>query len=206
MNSEYENSTVERIVKMEWEMFQKVESLGGRANCQDEWPTFRIMRYSQFNAWPEELRKSYEQDLESAVKAGRNLITEKYAYMMEYSEKEYFKAKLEPFLPEVDAESLRMIDEITKFFIACEKSFAAKYPKLSGQGRRIEASDDAGGRTSLETYNRGELKTYSKKTLQIYLNFVRKCWSEGKNIAQMVKETTVKMYGYASIEDAENRL
>ena len=42
----------EEITKLEWDQFQLTENEGGRANCQGNWPTFRIMRISQFLAWP----------------------------------------------------------------------------------------------------------------------------------------------------------
>jgi hypothetical protein len=205
-SKEAREAFMENIVKIEWDMFQKVEGLGGRADCQDQWPTFRIMRSSQYTDWPEEMLKSYYRDLEEANKAGRNLVTEKYAYMMESSSRDYFKTKLEPFLPQLDEEALSMIDEITGYLVECEKAFACQYPRLSSQGRPIEASSDTSSQTSVETYTRGELKTYSKDTLKLYRDYIRKSRSEGKNLALLVKEATVKMYGYESASDAEARM
>ena len=38
---------VEKILQLEWNMFQKVENIGGRASCQEDFETFYIMRRSQ---------------------------------------------------------------------------------------------------------------------------------------------------------------
>ena len=74
---------LEAIIQLEWNMFQKVRNTGGRAGCQDDWETFYIMRKSQFTSWKKELLLSYERDLLDGESAGRNLVMEKYAYMME---------------------------------------------------------------------------------------------------------------------------
>ena len=46
---------VNAIVKLEWNAFDKVDNLGGRADCQNDWNTFSVMRKSQYLAWPENL-------------------------------------------------------------------------------------------------------------------------------------------------------
>lgn len=196
---------IEGIIKTEWEMFQKVNNIDGRASCQDEWGTFNIMRNSQYSAWPHELIKSYSQDLDAAGKAGRNLIMEKYAYMMEFNSPAYYKDKLEPFLPKVDSESMATIKEITGYMVACEKEFGQKYPRLSNAGRAVESGVNIGGVTSVETYAIGELKTFSKTTLKIYLDFVRKNINEKINMVLTIKDTMVKMSGFTSLEDAERQ-
>ena len=39
---------VDAVVALEWKAFDKVKNLGGRADCQDDWNTFQIMRKSQY--------------------------------------------------------------------------------------------------------------------------------------------------------------
>ena len=70
------------IIRMEWELFDKVQNIGGRASCQDQWSTFQIMRSSQLLAWTPELLSSYQNDLLEAKAAGRNPLSEKYGYII----------------------------------------------------------------------------------------------------------------------------
>lgn len=72
-----------QIVEKEWLMFQQVQGVNGRAACQDDWTTFLIMRLSQFEGWDTDVLESYFEDIVQAEAQERNLIMEKYAYMME---------------------------------------------------------------------------------------------------------------------------
>ena len=71
------------IIKLEWEMFSHVSNVGGPASCQMRPDTFKIMRKSQAATWSDELLASYLEDLKAATRDGRNIMTEKYARMME---------------------------------------------------------------------------------------------------------------------------
>ncbi|MBN7772118.1 DUF4125 family protein [Clostridium aminobutyricum] len=205
-SEEERRQAVDRIIKTEWEMFQKVNNIGGRADCQNDWNTFHVMRCSQYSAWTDRMLMSYEKDLNAAVLQGRNLVMEKYAYMMEFTAPDYYRTELAPFLPKVDTESMLIIREITDYLIECEKEIALKYPTLSKAGRTIAFEEDNDGFTSVETYTIGELKTYSKDTLELYLEHIRVNRAADKNIVLVVKSTMVKLYGYVSMEDAESKM
>ena len=45
----------QQLIDLEWQFFQGVHNEGGRADCQNNLPTFRLMRGSQFAPWPEAL-------------------------------------------------------------------------------------------------------------------------------------------------------
>lgn len=72
---------VEKIILLEWSMFDKVDNQGGRAYCQNDPGTFNIMRSSQLLAWEPPMLESYLSDLTEADCLGRNLLSEKYARM-----------------------------------------------------------------------------------------------------------------------------
>ncbi|MFR0950514.1 MAG: DUF4125 family protein [Ruminococcus callidus] len=45
---EKHRATVEQLAELEFRTFDKVQGIGGRAACQDDWETFSIMRRSQY--------------------------------------------------------------------------------------------------------------------------------------------------------------
>lgn len=206
MKPEKRHMMIELILRREWEMFKKVGSMDGPVACQEDWPTFRIMRYSYYHAWSDKMLKNYAQDMTEAIEKGRNLVMEKYAYMMEFTDPAYYASKLAPYLPEIDGETKGMIDEITKVLVAEEKEFALKYPKLSAKGRAAEGVSIAGGQTSTEIYTRGELRTYSKYTLTCFLDHIRDCKAKSIDFTVLVKEKMVNLYDYASLADAESKM
>ena len=86
------------------------------------------------------------------------------------------------------------------------EGFAEKYPKMAGNARSIHTSDDTPYNTSYETYLRGELGTYSEETLILYGRFIVSVQQAGKNLAYEIMNQTALMYGYESVEDAEEKL
>ncbi len=206
MKPEKRNLIIERILRVEWSMLQKVGGINGKAGCQEDWDTFHIMRYAYYNAWPNNLILSYIRDLDEAALSEKNLVMEKYAYMMEYTDPDYYATKLAPYLPQIDQETRALIEEISAYIVQCDKEFAAAYPRISMKGRPIEKNQDSTGFTSAESYAKGELRTYSKYTLRTLLDYVRSLKAEGKNLSYIVKQNMVQMYGYASLEDAERKM
>ena len=204
-NQEEKARIIRDIVSMEWEMFQKVEGIGGRAGCQDQYPTFNIMRSSQFLAWDPGTLELYLQDLNQARDAGRNLITEKYAYMMESTDPEYYRVKLQPHLPPVEQSKILLIRQILEILILWDQEVYREFPKLSRRGRPLEADADKSGITSVETYMGGELKTYSEETLQSLRNHLTGEKTRGGNVVRRILEFTTEQYGFASLEDAEKQ-
>ena len=196
---------VEKIVELEWKQFDKVKNEGGRADCQDNWGTFSIMRKSQYLAWPEELLESFYNDLLVAESKGWNLIMEKYARMMKSTTPEKY-AEFEKDLPEISEERMSIQEEIIKIQVAWMEEFAKEYPKMAGNARSIRTSEDTAYNTSYETYLRGEISTYSENTFILYGRFITELMKESRNLAYEIMENTAKLYGYGSVDDAENRI
>ena len=195
---------IKEIVECEWAFFQQVQNEGGRADCQDDPWTFEVMRKSQFLTWPEPLLNSYLEDLKKAEEEGRNLLTEKYAYMMKYTAPLEF-SRLEPLLPAVTEEKEQLAASIAEIQLAFRVSYEDACPRLSGRGRPLYSSQDKGGMVSFETYLKGELLTYSISTLEQYLALCREYKEQGKNLIMEVMEHTVRFYGYQSLQDAEEK-
>lgn len=202
---EGEKPMIEKIVELEWKQFDRVENEGGRASCQNNFATFEIMRKSQYLTWNEELLSSYYNDLMAAEQRGWNLIMEKYARMMKSTTPEKY-AQLESQLPVRSQEREAITEEIVKIQVAWMEEFSKKFPKMAGNARSIHTYEDNAFNTSYETYLRGELGTYGEETFVLYGRFIAKLSKEGKNLAYETMSNTARMYGYESVEDAEEQM
>lgn len=201
----FHQALVRELVLLEWEAFDKVENEGGRADCQDDFNTFSIMRTSQYNTWTSAMLQSYIHDFRSANERGWNLITEKYGRMMESTAPLKFE-EIKDSLPTVPEGKKEIIEEIVKIQIDWMEDFAKQYPKAAGNARTIHTSEDTMFDTSYETYLRGEISTYSDETLDLYGRFIADLCREGKNLAKMTMENTAILYGYQSLEELETKL
>ena len=194
---------IEKIINTEWDMFQQVDNIGGRADCQDDFETFYIMRRSQYDNWTTEMVDAYSDFAARSQEEGRNLVSEKYARMMAYTDLHYFNKHLRDKLPAVPAKNFRLINRIVERLICWEEEMARRYPKLAGTARPIRSSEDKYGFTSMETYARGELETYPEELLALYCQYVDDLWDEGISLSRKNLQTMVSMYGYDSIDEAE---
>lgn len=194
----------ERLIREEWTNFTAVHNEGGRAECQDDPQTFFIMRRSQFTCWGEELVDSWYADLVNARERGRNLLSEKYAWMMQSTAPQEF-CRISQYLTFPTALSESMMDEIAKAEVAWMEKYEREYPYMAGGNRPVHSSQDSEYATSFETYLRGELHTYSEKTLKLYLEMIKELQKEGLSLAEIVMNAMVKQYGYQDLADAERQ-
>ena len=196
---------VNAIVRMEYEAFDEVENEGGRAECQDNWTTFEIMRKSQYLTWNEEMLRQYIVDFKVSMDRGWNPVTEKYARMMKTTAPEKYR-ELEASLPEISGDKQEIIEEIVKVQVGWMEDFAQRFPKVAGNARVIHTSEDTAYQTSYETYLRGEISTYSDDMLLLYGRFVAAIASEGGNLTDRIMTNTVHLYGYKDLETAERKM
>ena len=196
---------IDSIIETEWKMFRDVPNIGGRAACQDDSETFKIMRAGQSASWSDAALESYLDDLKEAEKSGRNLLTEKYARMMRStSPLEY--AQIEHLLPPVDPEAIKLIEQIVRIVLEWEEELLEKYPYIIKRGRPLFNKEDSIGVTSMETYLKGELSTYSLRTLELYLDHIQKEQSENVNGSAITLLNMVKQYGFDSLEEANENI
>jgi hypothetical protein len=195
----------EELVRREWEAFGQVQNEGGRAGCQDDKETFFRMRRSQFAPWTGLLTDSYLRDMQMAEFTGRNLVSEKYAWMIKRTAPERFR-ELRHLLPEVSRQAEDLIDQIVGVQLGWMEAYQKQYPNLALRGRMLSSEEDTSVDTSFETYLWGELHTYSEETLLLYGDFVKGLEEEGKNLWILVMEATAGAYGYQSLKEAEKQM
>ena len=197
---------IESIIQMEWDFFDKVQNEGGRAFCQDDWDTFSKMRRSQYMAWSVPLLESWKADLISAREEGRNPLTEKYGYMMCISDHQN-NEETARCLPSVSFEKKQTARRIADRLIPQNEAFRAKYPRVSRRGRPLRTFEEpAAGLTSIETYELGELWTYSLRTLELFEENLDDFEKKGRSYPETVVENGLKLRGFESLDQAEEYL
>lgn len=194
---------VEEVIRREWDQFQRTENEGGRASCQGNWPMFHQMRASQFMTWPEDLLRSYLDDLDEANRVGRNLVTEKYARMMASTAPDEYRERIEPFIPRLSDERVARQERVIAVQVAWARDFRGRYPKLGAAMRVLTTAEDTPEDTSFETYLRGELGTYSDRTMALYEAMVESLQADDRNLTEQTVANTVRLGGFADLEEAE---
>ncbi|MDE7207748.1 MAG: DUF4125 family protein, partial [Lachnospiraceae bacterium] len=192
------------IAKAEFEAFDKVQNEGGRASCQNNWPTFKVMRMSQYMTWNEDMLLQYLYEFKTNYANGRNMIEEKYARMMASTAPAEY-AEFADRLPEISGEKQAIMEQIIELQVRWMEEFAQQYPKLAENARTIRTAEDLPYDTSYETYLRGELGTYSDKLIEMYGRYVVEYARSGKSVTREIMENTIRFYGYKSFEEAESK-
>lgn len=77
------------------------------------------------------------------------------------------------------------------------------YPCVMATMRALHTAEDTVQSTSLETYLRGELLTYSEETLRCYSV---QLFAPGFDCGRQILEETAHNYGFDSLEQLERRL
>lgn len=190
----------EQICVDEYAAFDKVINEGGRAGCQDDWMTFRIMRMSQYMTYTMPMLVRYRYDFNKAYAMGRNLISEKYARMEESTAPKKYE-ELKKHLPIITDEQRKVVEAIVAIQVEFMEEMAKEYPNVVRNARTIHTKDDRPFNTSYETYLRGELLTYSDSMLMMYGRYVIEHASMGNNIAKEIMTNTAKLYGFKSIDE-----
>lgn len=99
-----------------------------------------------------------------------------------------------------------LIDAIVRIKIGWQEEMFRKYPALMRGARPLTDAEEDARMTSFETYARGELETYSDRTLELlHADMVAKL-DRGINVSEEVYEFLAQESGYASLQEAERRL
>lgn len=195
---------VDKIVNTEWQLFSHVQSLDGPSECQDDQDGFIIMRSSQFEAWDYHGLVSYMTDLNTSISENRNLLAEKYAYMMEYTDPEEYQ-EIKGQLPAISEEKELLIQRVLQINLVQTIEFFRRYPKFASTCRPLYQKD-AGTDTSIETYTIGELRTYSYQTLRSLYRHIIALNKNGVSYVNNIFQNTARYYGFSGLEEIERSL
>lgn len=192
------------VTRTEWDMFQNVYNTGGRASCQDDPDTFFKMRMSQWMVYSDEVLHSYLEDCRKACEEGRNLLFEKYGRMMESTFPEEYEG-IRDHLPDV-SDKVDIVERIVKINLEWDAEMLRDYPNLRNRGRVLTTAEDgimAG--SSMESYLRCELLSYSLHTLELIWKETLAAYDKGESLLKQTIANETLFYGYGSLEEAETK-
>ncbi len=145
------------ILDFEWKNFDEIRGINGRALCQDSPKEFFIMRLAQYLAYNRKLIGYLYEDLKKAEKNGFNPIFDKYARMMEFTDKDKFES-IKENLEELSPVKSHLLENIKKTL----NSKATNIPKDLKRVRPEKSKDKS---ISSNDYYIAEITCLSLKTL-----------------------------------------
>lgn len=130
------------------------------------------------------------------------MVAERYAHMMKVtnpSEYEQIKNDLRP----VATEAVQLVEKIMEILSTWTAEVDLRYPNIRSCGR---PASETGTWTSVDTYLRGELLTYSLKTLSLCLRDIYQAQAQSINLSEMMILNMARFYGFQSLDDMEKRI
>lgn len=115
--------------------------------------------------------------------------------------KQYKKAAR--LVTEPTEEKKELVEKINFKLMEQTISLFAQYPNVASTGRPIHTKEDDMVNTSIEAYQRGELYTYSLKTLTALKGHLDALEEKGISLTKLILEHTVKAYGFETLEEAK---
>lgn len=171
-------SVLDKIVAYEWDMLQKTNSRQKHLECRNNKYTFHLMRKSQWAIYPLDIQAKYLRDIHLALQDGRNLMVEKYAYMMQDFVAEEFEA-IKDRLPSISPKKEELVKAILEQHFIWHDEAKRLLPKTMERGRC--SCQTISNEVSIFVYLKGELYTYSEDTLEGILNYNQSLVAQGKN-------------------------
>lgn len=176
LTDEQRKALLEKIIKIEEEMFVNVNKGMSPVDCQNQLKTFHAMRSMSFGVLSNDTLQSYYEDLRFALQDERNLVMEKYA-------------RMDNLIPPLSDNPL--IDKIVEIETAWMEELHQKYPHAIGMG------------PNFANYEHSELETYSDATIGYYHEDVSIAKQMGINLVEERYKLLYKGMGFKSLAEVE---
>jgi hypothetical protein len=161
------------------------------------------MRLAQFEAWSFDALNSYLLDLRRAEESGVNILEEKYINMMAETDPDLY-VKLAETHGELHGEVKELVAGIMALLMRQTAALFRRYPCITSRGRPLNARENELDATSIETYQRGELLTYSQSTLKALLAHINALALRDISFVENILLNSIRFYGFNTLDEAES--
>ena len=111
-------------------------------------------------------------------------------------------ARLSPLLPAQSDEKKALVERLLSRQLRELEALRSHYPHILAAMRRLHTAEDTPEETSLETYQRGEMYTWSMETLTRFARQTDAMPDYGLTILQDM----ARQYGFATLEALEQAM
>lgn len=177
-------SIIDDIIDIEHKMFMSVNT-EEEAECRNHSAEFRFHRGVQFSAWSHESLESYLDDLKTAVKDNRNLMTYKYA-------------RMDNLIPSENEDPL--VKKILDIQIVWQLEMVEKYPELMKNARGVTSAESSPLSVSFARYLSAELESYSAATLKLLYSDILRYKEQKINMSERIYLELTSRLGLDSID------
>lgn len=175
---ETEIGALRELVQLEWIHFDAVQGLNGRAACQDDATGFFIYRVAQYLSFPHELIMLVHDDVVAADAAGRNVISEKYARMMEKTDPAAFERDWAGRLEAPSPVKRCVMEAVEHVLYRMLDAAASELPETA---QHVRGTISRPQLISSIDYFMCEIQSYSLRTLRILRDGLRRQLGEHVN-------------------------
>lgn len=181
---EFKADVIDRILDIELGMILSLPSTW--RNIYKEHPErFKFSRSAQFIPWSVETLRSYLHDLETALRQGVNLIS----LRMDNTDRPRSRNPV--------------IDVIIAHQCLWQREVIRKYPVMMSGRKIMAATGESPFIASFEAYLKGELESYSDRTIELLHRDILKKHAQGINMAEETYTYLVRELGFESLTEAE---
>jgi hypothetical protein len=173
---------IDKILAIELGMILNLPS-AWRSFYREHPERFKLSRYAQFFPWSQETLESYLDDLETALSNGLNLIALRMDNVRNNNP---------------------LVDVIIAHQCLWQREIIRKYPVLMSGRQILTTFSEYPFLTSFEVYLKGELETYSDKTLELLHMDILNKHEQGMNMMEETYTFLIQELGFESLHEAED--
>lgn len=165
---ENELDIIKDIISMEWNFFDKVKGINGRAICQDSPLEFILNRLAQYLVYSNVICLHIQSDYKKCLDINFNPVFGKYARMVQSTDPNIYK-EIKDNLPQISPVKQYALKEIGEIFYEALKKVEKNLPETSKNAR---PKNSVNHRISSIDYYLAEISFFNLSTIWLLKDYI----------------------------------